>query len=95
MGSLSGIVLSRLPLTWNNFGILLPLAILGLVGVIAINILRQVFFVDLSKPPIVFHWLPLVGSTISYGMDPYKFFSFCREKVDVSLWLAMMVLILA
>lgn len=34
-----------------------------------------------SQPPLVFHWIPFVGSTISYGMDPYTFFFDCREKV--------------
>ncbi|KAF9267916.1 lanosterol 14-alpha-demethylase [Marasmius fiardii PR-910] len=33
-----------------------------------------------SDPPVVFHWLPIVGSAISYGNDPVKFFFECREK---------------
>lgn len=29
---------------------------------------------------MVFHWFPFIGSTVSYGMDPYKFFFDCRAK---------------
>lgn len=34
-----------------------------------------------SEPPLVFHWVPFIGSTVTYGMDPYKFFFRCREQV--------------
>lgn len=33
-----------------------------------------------SDPPVVFHWVPFIGSTISYGIDPYIFFFNCRKK---------------
>ncbi|KAJ2934678.1 hypothetical protein H1R20_g2425, partial [Candolleomyces eurysporus] len=33
-----------------------------------------------STPPVVFHWLPFVGSAIAYGNDPLKFLFQCREK---------------
>ncbi|KAJ7928760.1 lanosterol 14-alpha-demethylase [Mycena leptocephala] len=36
-----------------------------------------------SDPPIVFHWLPIIGSAIWYGNDPINFFQTCHEKV---LW---------
>jgi len=39
---------------------------------------------DKSLPPMVFHYFPWVGSTVSYGMDPYKFLFACREKVGLS-----------
>jgi len=55
-------------------------AVLLLVA-IAVNVLRQLFFKDPTEPPVVFHWLPFIGSTISYGIDPYKFFFDCRKKV--------------
>lgn len=32
-------------------------------------------------PPVVFHWLPFIGSAASYGNDPLNFFFKCREKV--------------
>ncbi|KAJ7455210.1 lanosterol 14-alpha-demethylase [Mycena galericulata] len=33
-----------------------------------------------SDPPLVFHWLPIVGSAIWYGNDPINFFQACQEK---------------
>ncbi|KAJ7077155.1 lanosterol 14-alpha-demethylase [Mycena belliarum] len=33
-----------------------------------------------SDPPVVFHWLPIVGSAIWYGNDPINFFQSCQEK---------------
>lgn len=36
---------------------------------------------DPSLPPEVFHWIPIIGSAISYGKDPLNFFFKCREKV--------------
>ncbi|KAJ5922685.1 hypothetical protein N7516_010388 [Penicillium verrucosum] len=47
---------------------------------IVINVLRQLFFKKAHEPPVVFHWFPFVGSTISYGMDPYTFFNQSRAK---------------
>lgn len=49
-----------------------------------LNVLQQFFFFDDKKPPVVFHWLPFIGSAVSYGIDPYKFFFSCREKVCVA-----------
>lgn len=58
---------------------------LGLLSFVVLtvflNVLRQILFKNPNEPPLVFHWFPFVGSTISYGMDPYKFFFSCREKV--------------
>ncbi|MCJ1397110.1 Lanosterol 14-alpha-demethylase [Xylographa trunciseda] len=47
---------------------------------IVLNVLRQLLFKNPKEPPIVFHWVPFIGSTISYGIDPYVFFFKCREK---------------
>ncbi|KAJ7649989.1 lanosterol 14-alpha-demethylase [Roridomyces roridus] len=33
-----------------------------------------------SDPPLVFHWLPIVGSAIAYGNDPVAFFTSCQEQ---------------
>nr|GAT51726.1 lanosterol 14-alpha-demethylase [Mycena chlorophos] len=33
-----------------------------------------------SDPPVVFHWLPIVGSAVWYGNDPIGFFKTCQEK---------------
>ncbi len=50
-------------------------------GVILINVLKQLLLKDPNKPPLVFHLVPFVGNTITYGIDPFKFFFACREKV--------------
>lgn len=48
---------------------------------VLLNVLRQLFFRNPKEPPLVFHWIPFIGSTISYGIDPYIFFFNCRKKV--------------
>ncbi|KAE8354520.1 cytochrome P450 [Aspergillus coremiiformis] len=52
----------------------------GVLGIIALNVLRQLLFRNKTDPPVVFHWIPFLGSTITYGMDPYAFFFSCRQK---------------
>jgi len=52
-----------------------------IVLAIVLNVLNQLLFKDPNEPPLVFHWVPFFGSTITYGIDPYKFFFSCREKV--------------
>ncbi|KIJ66942.1 hypothetical protein HYDPIDRAFT_85574 [Hydnomerulius pinastri MD-312] len=48
---------------------------------IVLNILRQLIIPrDPSLPPEVFHFIPIIGSAISYGNDPLNFFFKCREK---------------
>ena len=53
---------------------LLSMCILG-------NMLKQILFKNPHEPPVVFHWVPFIGSTVTYGMDPYKFFANCQSKV--------------
>lgn len=48
---------------------------------VVINVLSQLLLKKSSEPPVVFHWFPFIGNTISYGMDPYNFFFECRKKV--------------
>lgn len=48
---------------------------------IVLNVINQKFFYNTKEPPVVFHWVPFVGSTIAYGMDPYQFFFASRAKV--------------
>jgi len=43
--------------------------------------LEQLLPQDPNRPPVVWSWFPLLGSTISYGMNPVEFFFACREKV--------------
>jgi hypothetical protein len=52
-----------------------------LVLSVVLNVLRQLLFKNPNEPPVVFHWFPVIGSTIWYGMDPYGFFFDCRDKV--------------
>ena len=56
------------------------------IVVIAIlwNLIRQIFLRNPNEPPLVFHWLPIIGSTITYGIDPLKFFAQCQAKVCVA-----------
>jgi sterol 14alpha-demethylase len=57
------------------------LATMSTIGVsIVANIARQLFYRDPRRPPVVWHWFPLIGSTVSYGQDPYAFFFSCRAK---------------
>jgi sterol 14-demethylase len=57
-----------------GFFVLLSLAVV-------LNVLRQLLFKNPNQPPVVFHWFPLVGSTVTYGMDPIAFFQSCQDKV--------------
>ncbi|KAK3943668.1 cytochrome P450 [Diplogelasinospora grovesii] len=47
---------------------------------VVLNVLQQVLFKNPNEPPLVFHWFPVIGSTITYGMDPPRFFKENREK---------------
>lgn len=72
------------------------LAVVGALSFISlsvvINVLRQLLFKNPHEPPVVFHWFPFIGSTVSYGIDPYKFFFSCREKVPPLLSARMRIL---
>lgn len=56
-----------------------------LVLSVVINVLAQLLFKNPNEPPVVFHWFPFIGNTISYGIDPYNFFFECRRKVGRAL----------
>lgn len=43
--------------------------------------LSQLLLKNPNEPPVVFHWFPVIGNTVTYGMDPYGFFFACRKKV--------------
>ncbi|KAI1811627.1 cytochrome P450 [Poronia punctata] len=47
---------------------------------VVFNVLGQILFKKSNEPPVVFHWFPIIGSTITYGMDPPTFFRECRAK---------------
>ena len=48
---------------------------------IVLNVLKQFLFINPNEPPLVFHWLPVIGNTVTYGMDPYAFFFANQKKV--------------
>ena len=49
------------------------------------NVLQQTLLKKSNEPPVVFHWLPVVGSTVTYGIDPFKFFFQCQVKVRIDM----------
>ncbi|KAK5259659.1 Sterol 14-alpha demethylase cyp51c [Exophiala xenobiotica] len=54
--------------------------VLVILASVATTIVKQLFYRNAHKPPVVWHWVPWIGSTVDYGKDPYKFFFKCREK---------------
>nr|UKG18589.1 putative lanosterol 14 alpha-demethylase [Thecaphora frezii]UOP57018.1 putative lanosterol 14 alpha-demethylase [Thecaphora frezii] len=54
--------------------------VLPLLAVV-VNVAHQLLLPrNPNLPPVVFHFVPIIGSAVTYGMDPYKFFFDCREK---------------
>ena len=49
------------------------------------NALQQTLLKKANEPPVVFHWLPVIGSTVTYGIDPFKFFFRCQAKVRIDM----------
>ncbi|EGF98193.1 uncharacterized protein MELLADRAFT_46108 [Melampsora larici-populina 98AG31] len=47
---------------------------------VIINVISQLLPKDPSKPPLVFHFFPIIGSAIIYGIDPYEFFEKSRKQ---------------
>ncbi|KAF8307339.1 cytochrome P450 [Clavulina sp. PMI_390] len=45
-----------------------------------LNIVKQLLPQDPNAPPMVWHWFPVIGSTIEYGINPLAFLQRCREK---------------
>ena len=69
-------------LSGGYLGLLIVLLVAAVVVLVVLaNVFKQLLFARSDEPPVVFHWLPVVGSTIAYGIDPYKFFFKCRKKV--------------
>ena len=53
---------------------------------IAVNVFQQLYLQRKNEPPVVFHWLPVIGSTVTYGIDPFKFFFDCQAKVFLDIF---------
>lgn len=52
---------------------------------ILVNVAQQLLFKTPNEPPVVFHLFPFIGSTVTYGMDPPRFFVENRAKVSLRL----------
>ncbi|SGZ34703.1 BQ5605_C076g12942 [Microbotryum silenes-dioicae] len=49
--------------------------------VVALNVVQQLVLPrDPTKPPVVFHFVPVIGCAITYGMDPIGFLNRCRDQ---------------
>lgn len=48
---------------------------------IIVNIAWQILPKRKSEPPMVFHWIPFIGNAVSYGIDPFRFYTESRKKV--------------
>ncbi|KAH8690273.1 cytochrome P450 [Talaromyces proteolyticus] len=64
---------------------LTTITLLSLVVFILLSTLFNVLFQlcsrkEVNKPPLVFHYFPIIGSTITYGKDPLAFFQDCKAK---------------
>lgn len=53
---------------------------------VIVNVAQQLLFKNPNEPPVVFHLFPVIGSTITYGMDPPRFFVENRAKVSPPAW---------
>jgi hypothetical protein len=54
-----------------------------IVLAVVLNILKQLLVKNPNEPPVVFHWIPVIGNTVTYGMDPYSFFFRNQKKVRI------------
>ena len=83
MGILAAVTESLRDLVPNNStGVLIVGSLLSFFIVAdVVNVLCQLLTKNHNHPPLVFHWVPFIGSTITYGIDPYRFFFSCRDKV--------------
>jgi sterol 14-demethylase len=84
MGILQQVASHPLAHQFQAFGLpaQIGIALGGLVLLsIILNVANQILFKNPNEPPMVFHWLPFIGSTVTYGMDPPRFFHENRAKV--------------
>lgn len=67
-------------MAFSVLDIIAAIASLMMIAILT-TALQQVLFKNPNEPPVVFHWLPVIGSTVIYGIDPFKFFFDCQKKV--------------
>lgn len=56
---------------------------------VILNVLKQVLLKNPNEPPVVFHWFPFIGSTVTYGMDPPTWFHKNSKKVRSNPFILM------
>ncbi|GAA5871739.1 hypothetical protein JCM16303_000850 [Sporobolomyces ruberrimus] len=50
-------------------------------SIVTLNVLYQLLAPrDPTRPPLVFHYVPVIGCAVSYGMDPLGFLDDCKRK---------------
>lgn len=76
LGPFAHLVADTSPILVASTGFFLLLSL-----IVVLNVLKQLLIKNPNQPPVVFHWFPLIGSTITYGMDPMAFFKTCQDKV--------------
>ncbi|KMQ81465.1 eburicol 14-alpha-demethylase [Lasius niger] len=84
MGVLPHVASHPLAQHFQSLGLGLQIAIClgGFIALsVVLNVASQMLPKDPTRPPLVFHWFPFIGSTITYGMDPPTFFRENRAKV--------------
>ena len=64
---------------------LITIVSIGIAAVIG-NVVRQICLKSSNVPPMVFHWFPIIGHSVSYGIDPFRFFRECQRKVCRGTW---------
>lgn len=89
MGLIQQLASHPLALQFQTLGLGSQIAILFgsfIVLSVVLNVANQLLFKNPNEPPMVFHYFPFVGSTVTYGMDPPRFFKENRAKVsDIDL----------
>ena len=63
--------------------ITLPAVVALILFLFVLNITRQIVIKSPYEPPVVRYWIPLLGSALAYGRDPYAFFFRCRQLVRI------------
>lgn len=85
MGILQEVADHPLGQQFQAFGLAAQVAIVlgGVIGLsIVVHIAKQLLFKSPNEPPMVFSWFPVIGNTITYGMDPPAFFKKYQAKVS-------------
>jgi hypothetical protein len=82
MGVLANLADAFSAIEWTS--LTYAIAFVAFLGVVvALNVLKQLLWKNPTDPPLVFHLFPFIGSTVTYGMHPVKFFFENKEKVGI------------